>query len=157
MNSRTLVGLIVVVIAVLAVLAVVNNGTLNGTGPLNFGPTPTGTQAPQGASPLQQSGENNPTPTEQTLENEVFLDVTSQGFIPKELTVNTGTKVTFRNVSGQTIAVASDPHPQHTSYPPLNLGQVVNGNTVSLVFDKSGTYNYHNHLNPSQKGTIVVQ
>lgn len=90
-------------------------------------------------------------------QQEVQITYTANGFSPNPLTVKAGTKVTWLNKSGQTVAVDSDPHPIHTSYPPMNFGPFSDGSSVSLVFDKPGTYRYHNHLNPSQTGTIIVQ
>ena len=85
------------------------------------------------------------------------VSLTSSGFTPATLTVKAGSTVTWTNNSGETATVNSDPHPTHTNYPPLNLGRFDNGGTLSLTFDKPGTYGYHNHLNPSERGTIIVQ
>lgn len=85
------------------------------------------------------------------------VKLTQNGFDPSTLTIKAGTKVTWVNQSGETATVNSDPHPIHTDYPPLNLDEFSNGGTLSLTFDKPGTYGYHNHLNPSEHGTIVVQ
>ena len=71
--------------------------------------------------------------------------------------VTAGTKVTWTNSSGSIANVSSDPHPIHTNYPPLNLGKFDDGGSVSLVFDKPGTYGYHNHLIPSQTGKVIVE
>ena len=93
--------------------------------------------------------------TQSTTQASVTL--TPTGFNPSTLTIKAGTKVTWTNQSGETATVNSDPHPIHTDYPPLNLDEFSNGGTLSLTFDKAGTYGYHNHLNPSEHGTIVVQ
>ncbi len=85
------------------------------------------------------------------------ITLTADGFSPATLTVKVGTKVTWSNQSGADATVNSSPHPIHTDYPPLNLGSLPNGGIVSLTFDKPGTYKYHNHLKPSEFGTIVVQ
>lgn len=90
-------------------------------------------------------------------EQSVTINLTKDGFEPNEVTIKAGTKVNFVNNSGQLAAVDSDPHPVHTSYTPLNLGNITLNNSKSLVFDTPGTYHYHNHLNPSQTGTIIVQ
>ncbi len=97
-----------------------------------------------------------PTP-EATSNSEVTVQVTASGFDPQTVTVKAGTKVTWMNNSGQTVSINSNPHPIHTDYPPLNLGRVDDGGSVSLVFDKPGSYGYHNHLQPSQTGEIIVQ
>ncbi len=85
------------------------------------------------------------------------VTLTANGFSPSPLTVKAGTSVTFMNKSGSKATVNSAPHPVHTAYPPLNLGSFTDGGTLSLKFDKPGTYSYHNHLNPSQTGQVVVQ
>ncbi len=81
---------------------------------------------------------------------------TASGFSPASLTVKAGTTVTWVNKSGSDATVNSAPHPIHTAYPPLNLGGFSDGSTLSLTFDKPGTYGYHNHLNPSDTGEINV-
>lgn len=85
------------------------------------------------------------------------ITLSTSGFSPAVLTVKVGDKVTWINQSGQEATVNSSPHPAHTDYQPLNLGSFPDGGTLSLTFDKPGTYKYHNHLEPSQTGTIIVQ
>lgn len=91
----------------------------------------------------------------QMAENTV--EVTSSSFTPQSITVKAGTKVTWVNKSGDVANVSSDYHPTHLLYPPLNLGNFDNGSSVFLVFDKKGKYTYHNHLNPSATGVVVVE
>lgn len=104
-------------------------------------PTTTGSQG-------NSSGENQTT-------KQIIL--TTGGFSPSTLTVKVNTLVTWTNKSGKEAQVDSDPHPIHTSYPAMNFDPFSDGSSVSLVFDKAGTYHYHNHLQPSQTGTIIVQ
>lgn len=85
------------------------------------------------------------------------VTLTATGFNPQIITVKVGTKVAWTNKSGENATVNSAPHPTHTAYPPLNLGTFVDGAIVSLVFDKAGSYGYHNHLDASQKGTVIVE
>ena len=92
-----------------------------------------------------------------TMAEENSVTLTADGFSPANLTIEVGTKVTWTNKSGEAATVHSAPHPTHTNYPPLNLGTFKDGETLSLTFDKAGTYGYHNHLDPSQRGTIVIQ
>lgn len=80
-----------------------------------------------------------------------------KGFSPTTLTIKKGTTVVWENKSGAMGNVSSDPHPIHTAYPPLNLGNFADGDKVSLTFDKAGTFAYHNHLNAQFKGTVIVQ
>lgn len=85
------------------------------------------------------------------------VGLTDQGYIPQRLTIKAGDKVTWTNKSGAVATVNSAPHPAHTDYAPLNLGQIEDGASVSLVFDNTGTYRYHNHLNSTQFGSITVE
>lgn len=105
----------------------------------------------------QQQAVTQPTSGSQTANQQNTVTLTQDGFSPAALTVKAGTTVTWVNKSGTDATVNSDPHPIHTAYPQLNLGSFSDGGTLSLKFDKPGTYGYHNHFNSSQKGTIVVQ
>lgn len=83
--------------------------------------------------------------------------INDSGFNPTVLRIKVGTKITWINQGNNQVIVASNPHPTHTDYPPLNLGKVDPNGSLSLVFDQAGSYGYHNHLNPSQIGKIEVQ
>ena len=85
------------------------------------------------------------------------VTLTAAGFAPQVITVKVGTKVVWTNKSGQMATVNSDPHPIHTAYPPLNLGSFSDSQSLSLVFDKAGKYGYHNHLDASENGTVIVE
>ena len=87
----------------------------------------------------------------------VTVEATKTGFVPQTTTIKTGTQVVWKNTSGESATVNSDPHPTHTLYPFLNLGAFDNGSSVNVVFDKPGTYTYHNHFNSSQKGKVIVE
>ena len=84
------------------------------------------------------------------------VTLTSSGFTPQSITVKAGTKVAWTNNSGTTATIDSAVHPTHLAYPPLNLGSFASGETLSLAFDQPGTYKYHNHLDASQTGVVVV-
>lgn len=77
------------------------------------------------------------------------------GFSPATLTVKVGTAVEFKNQSTKQMWVASDPHPTHTGYPSFDQRQ--GGNTYSFTFTEPGTYPYHNHLAPRDKGVVIVE
>lgn len=102
------------------------------------------------------AGSQTETPSTATVQKNT-VTLTQDGFSPATLTVKAGETVTWVNKSGTDATVNSDPHPTHENYTPLNLGKLSDGGTLSLKFDKSGTYGYHNHFDASQKGTIVVQ
>ena len=85
------------------------------------------------------------------------VSVTAAGFEPQSITVKAGSKVVWTNNTDATANVSSAMHPTHELYPPLNLGDFEAGATLELVFDEPGTYKYHDHLNPSKFGTVVVE
>ncbi len=89
------------------------------------------------------------------LENIVTL--TATGFAPSPLTIQAGETVAWVNGSGRLATVDSAPHPAHTDYPLLNLGEFADGETLTLTFPDPGTYYYHNHLDATQFGSIIVQ
>ncbi len=94
---------------------------------------------------------------ESPLSEEALIILGQNDFAPKTLTIKTEQKVIWKNESGEAATVNSSAHPTHRDYPPLNLGNFSDGQTLELIFDTPGTYHYHNHLNPSQTGTIIVQ
>src|SRR3989344_2913271 len=85
------------------------------------------------------------------------ITLTDSVFVPKEITVKKGTRVVWINQSGKGATVSSSDHPTHLNYPPLNLGEFGDGSSVNLILNDSGTYGYHDHLNPSSIGTITVE
>jgi len=86
-----------------------------------------------------------------------IIAYTDSGFSPAEVKVKVGETVTLKNDSSSSVQVNSAPHPQHTQFPELNLGAIAPGESKTVTFTTAGTKKYHNHLNPSQNGTIVVE
>src|SRR3989344_5310492 len=91
------------------------------------------------------------------LEEDMQVSLTDAGFEPQTITVAAGSMVVWVNDTEATGNVSSAVHPTHEEYPPLNLSDFEPGESVSLVFDEPGTYKYHDHLNPSKFGTVVVE
>ena len=85
------------------------------------------------------------------------ITYSDSGFSPTELKVKVGESITFTNSSMATVQVNSAVHPTHTLYPELNIGSIAAGESKSVTFTTTGTKKYHNHLNASQIGTIVVE
>ena len=145
MNNKLLLG--IVAIAVLGVFMLMGNKKSN---PL---PTPSTEQA----SPAEQQPTTPQASDGAMMKEAENVAITSTGFEPATITIKAGTKVIWTNKSGAVATVNSAMHPTHLVYPPLNLNEVEDGKTVELVFDKAGTYKYHDHLNPSRFGTVVVE
>ena len=97
---------------------------------------------------------------------------TDAGYSPGTIRVKVSTTVMFKNNSSQAMWTASAFHPTHTVYHGTSLSEhcpdtknvtfdackgIQPGSSWSFTFDKVGSWNYHNHLNPSDTGTIIVE
>lgn len=78
---------------------------------------------------------------------EATVLLTSSGFSPKIITLYPGTILTLENKSGKNTTITS------TKYPPLNLGEIKNGEQAKIVSDKAGIYPYSAGNNTA---TLVV-
>jgi plastocyanin len=82
---------------------------------------------------------------------------TGNGFTPSTTTVKAGSTVMIKNASSSPLQFDSDPHPQHTDDPELNVGIVDAGSSATFKVTTTGNHGFHNHLNPSDTGTLVVE
>jgi plastocyanin len=129
----------------------------------------TGTPAADG--PAVSPASDNPTASGPGDVTTVTL--TDKGFSPASVTIKAGQSVMFANDSSGQMWVASGMHPTHTAYDGNNLSTHCaanysgtapfdqcsasgSGTNYTFTFTKPGTWKYHNHLNASQFGTIVV-
>lgn len=79
------------------------------------------------------------------------------GFTPNTVSVKAGTTVRFSNQSSRGMWVASAVHPTHQLLPGFDqLQSVGKGGTYEYTFAKVGTWKYHNHVNATDTGTVVV-
>lgn len=85
--------------------------------------------------------------------------ITSQGFEPATVKIKKGQSVQWTNRDEAPHQIASDPHPTDDSLPGLNDDIPLNANnSFSYIFEESGTYAYHDELNPLKfNGTIIVE
>ena len=90
-------------------------------------------------------------------EDKNAVQISSSGFSPKNIAIKVGETVTWMNSDSTNHTVYSAGHPTHLIYPPLNLGMIKPSEKVSLEFPKAGTYQYHDHLNPSLTGSVTVK
>ena len=91
------------------------------------------------------------------IQSEATVRISSSGFSPDSVTIKVGGTVTFINDDSADHQVASAPHPVHTDYPKLNVGVLKPGEMGTAEFDEAGTFGYHDHLNPSLTGKVVVE
>jgi plastocyanin len=105
-------------------------------------------------SPTQKEPEN----LAEKVKGTAIVNVTSGGFKPDTITVKKGTLVTFTNKDSKQHRVASDPHPTHTKLASFDSPNLKKGEKYFFLFDKAGTFTYHDHLNPLKfNGTVIVK
>ena len=123
-------------------------------------------QQPITLPPASEQPSQQPPASQVPAVKENVVTYTNSGYSPSTLTMKKGETVTFKNQSSQSMWVASAVHPTHRGYPTTGgcLGSTFDacqgvrpGNSWSFKFDISGTWKYHNHLSPSDTGTIVVE
>lgn len=156
MNNKIFIGLVVLAAGVLVgwyFLKGKSGATPTGQ-TVEVTPTPSGSNlgAPGSVTGAGTSGVEKGGVVARTV-----VTLSDTGFAPSPVTVKVGTTVTFVNESSGQMWVASDPHPTHTLLPGFDeLGSVGKGGTYEYTFVKVGTWTYHDHPNPSIKGTVIV-
>ncbi len=151
MNRKALITTIIIVLALLGVgaYALTRNSDKDNTAATS-NTTSTDTTAPS-------SDQSNPSNSGETKPATATITYTNNGFSPATLTVKVGTVITIKNDSSMQLQFDSNPHPAHTDDPELNVGSVAPGSSGTFTVTTTGTHGYHNHLNSSDTGTIVVQ
>lgn len=86
-----------------------------------------------------------------------LITYSDSGFSPSTLGVKSGDSLTIKNSSSSSVQIQSNPHPIHTDNEELNVGEIAPGQSKSFTPSKVGSWGYHNHLDPTQTGTIVVR
>lgn len=166
MSKNAIVGIVIVIIVVVGgflyfkstmnqsadytnTVPVERNEGAGGTGSSSFTSTTTSTTTTTIVVPV-----NVTVPSPKTI----TITYSDQGFGPAVVTINKGDTVKFINQSSGRMWVASNPHPTHTDYPEFDEKSFAqNGGSYEFTFGKVGTWDYHNHGNPGDKGTIIVK
>jgi hypothetical protein len=142
----------VVVVAVAAVL-VARHSSKPATSNTTTSDQSTNTNQTSDQASSQDSNNTNssgcPTPPANTV------SYCSGGF--NTLTVASGTAVMFKNDSKSEVQIDSDPHPAHTDDTQLNVGLLQPGQSKTVTLTKAGSFGLHNHLMPSERGSITIQ
>lgn len=84
------------------------------------------------------------------------ITFTNSGFSPSTITVKKGTVVTVVNSSDTEVQFSSDNHPTHRENPEMNLSEIGPGEKASFTADTVGTHGFHDHIDDSKTGTLVV-
>ena len=159
MVKAGVIGIVVVLIVLAVIIGIfVFNPSGNQKGESSAVPAPGNLDVPEMI--VSNEEESNEKSGEEIIEEgpiEKIVEITSLGFSPETLTINSGDKVTWTNKGSRSVWPASNNHPTHAIYSGFDsLERLNTGESYSFTFDKIGTWNYHDHLSPSMMGTIVV-
>ena len=89
--------------------------------------------------------------------NTTTITITSAGASPRDITVAVGSRVTFINNDSQPHDMNSNPHPEHTDCPALNIGFIAAGTQgISQNLTTARTCGFHDHNQPSNSNLIGV-
>ena len=86
------------------------------------------------------------------------VSYTDSGFVPETIEINSGETVRFINNSSVGVWVASDSHPAHdilSTFDQFGIGEP--GESYDYTFNKVGSWDYHDHVDASKLGTIIVK
>ncbi len=111
-----------------------------------------------GLQPIPAGGNTTPPPTTSAPQGKsVTVAIEGNKMSPATITINVGDEVVWLNKDQAKHHIASDPHPTHTALPGLESVDLATNQTYNFKFTKVGTWGYHDHLNPSIKGTVIVK
>lgn len=87
-----------------------------------------------------------------------YIVLTDQGYRPQSIEINKGDIVNFSTNLTNDFWPASNPHPSHkllSGFDPKK--SIKSGESWSFKFIKSGNWTYHDHINPSLRGSVIVK
>lgn len=139
--------------------------------------------APEAQDPDKSAEASSATPTAETpnqgetavtaaalapLEDVTVVTFTEKGYEPSSVEIVKGGTVRFENRSNRDTWPASAFHPTHTIYPEKTAGDCLGsafdacrgvppGESWAFTFNSVGSWRYHDHLNASKTGTVVVK
>lgn len=80
---------------------------------------------------------------------------------PSCVKVSQGAEIKWLNTGDENIQIGADPHPVHTGNKEVSYGGFVldmdPGEEKTFTINKVGKTGYHDHLNPSVGGIIIVE
>ncbi len=88
---------------------------------------------------------------------DLLIKFSDSGFDRSTYEVSAGDTVRMENGSGNAFYFATGDHANHTIDSPLNVGTIQPGGASSFIAPGPGVYNFHNHKNETQAGTLTVR
>lgn len=149
-TSKIIVAIVVIIAALVAGFFLLTGDDTNQSAETTTDQTPQTT-------PLQPNSDQDNQPTASDEQSQNTITYTDSGFTPATLSVKVGDTVTVVNRSSRPLQFSSDVHPTHTNNPELNQRTAGPGDNVSFTINKPGTHGYHDHLDASRTGTLIVE
>lgn len=85
------------------------------------------------------------------------ITYTGKGFEPSLDTIAVNSPVRIRNRSIRILKFVSDPYGQRAYNPELNVGILNPGDNKTFYVSQKGRWGYHNALDPSETGLLIVR
>lgn len=96
--------------------------------------------------------------TDDDTESSITVVYTDDGFIPNTIEIIKGETVEFKNQSSLPMWVATNDHPAHNILPTFDqFTTSAFGESWHYTFDQPGEWIYHDHVNASMEGVVVVK
>jgi len=90
-------------------------------------------------------------------EDAFVVTLTPDGYEPADFSIPVGTAVTFKSTTGKPHWPASNLHPSHNIYPEFDpLRPIDPDASWTFIFDREGTWNFHDHMRAYYTGTVKV-
>lgn len=87
----------------------------------------------------------------------IQVDITKDGFNPATVLAKKGSKIIWTNKDQSMHQLQANPHPTGESLPGLKSEILDSTQTYEYTADTPGTFEYHDHINPTTNGKIEVQ
>jgi len=136
-SSWLIIGLIVVILVIVGVIALAGNQSAMN----NNNAQATGTPAPT----MTAANLN-------TISTDNTVVINNFAFSPQQITVRTGTTVTWINQD----SVTHQPVADSAALIGMGSAPLNTGDSYSYTFTQTGTWNYHCNIHPEMTGTVVV-
>ena len=85
------------------------------------------------------------------------ITYTGKGFEPNDTTVDVNSQIRIRNRSVRVLQFVSDPYITQSENQELNAGVINPGESRTIYLSQAGRWGYHNGLDPSETGTLIVR
>jgi hypothetical protein len=85
------------------------------------------------------------------------ITYTGKGFEPNLGTVSVNSSIRVRNRSVRVLKFMSDPYPTEIDEPEFNVGTLNPGDNKTFFVTQKGRWGYHNALDASETGQLIVQ